>query len=736
MMTRARAAWVASLVLVGGFHPGALGTEVTAGPEALDPERLAAAVTIYRDEWGVPHIDGENDEAAVFGLAHAQAEDYFWQVEDTYIASLGRAAEASGGNARHGDLLNRAFQIVPEAKKDFATCDEKTRRVCEAYAAGLNHFLATHPEVTPRLLTRFEGWHVLACNRHIFLDFTLMTHFLPREYMGSADPSQPRPIAGSNAWAIGPKRTKAGSTILFCNPHQPGFGYGQMVEVHLKSGEGWDFTGATFFGSPLPGMGHNEHLGWSHTVNRPDSLDYWIVTFDKPDDPDAYRFGAGYRKADSWTDTFKIRRGSQVVEETARFRKTVHGPIIARLDETRYVALGIARIDEAFPTRQHLRMVRARDLDEFRAAMSGLDLFFFNTVYADRAGNIYFVYNGTIPRRAGDYNWRQKLDGSDPGTLWQGLHAFAELPQVTNPASGWLQSCNSTPYTVTDDGSPLAISYPEYLAEDGAEDKLRSKISRMILRDLKDATRADVERLAFDTRMYWPLNELPRYRVAFRDLEGRDPTLAARARPYLEHLLDWDCRNTNECTRSTLIEEWYRVLHGTIYPPDGKMLVKYSGDPDQRFEALIEAAGNLEKRFGTWKVAWGDVHRLQRHANVADFVAIPFSDKKPSLPCAAVPGGLGAVFTQYYTPSISIPLVREAKRHYGVVGTSYLAVFEFGKDRIDGVSLTHFGTSSSPSSPHYFDQARLVSEQRLRPALFDWDEIRAKAKERYHPGKR
>jgi penicillin amidase len=712
----------------------ALGPVEPLSESAPSGRGLADRAVVHRDPWGVAHIDAESDEAAVFAFAYVQAEDYFWQVEDSYLAALGRYAEEYGVKGLGSDLLNRAFRIVPKAKEDYPKLDEKTRGVCDAFAAGLNHFLAARPDVQPRRIERFEGWHVLCLARHVFIDFSLMTKFLPRQYMGVGDPSVPRYVQGSNAWALGPSRTRNGSTILFCNPHQPAFGYGQMYEAHLRSGEGWDFTGATFFGSPLPGMGRNEHLGWSHTVNRPDTIDFWTVHFDRPDDPDLYRFDGGYRRADAWTETLLVKRGGKLVEETHRLRRTVHGPVVAKLGETEYLAMNIAKIDEAFPTRQHMKMVRARNLDEFKEAMSALDLFFFNTVYADREGNIYFVYNAAVPRRDPAFDWSGKLDGADPRTLWKGFHAFHELPQVVNPRSGWIQSCNSSPFTATDDGAPLRIDYPEYLAEDAGVDNLRSKVSRAILRELTGASAEDVQRLAFDTRMYWPWTELPKYRDQFRNLPQRDSALADRVRPYLEHLLDWDCVNREDCTQSTLCEEWYRQLYGTVFPPDGRMLEKYAANPDLRFEALVDAARILEGRFGSWKVPWGDVHRIQRHPNVADFLAIPFDDRKPSLPCVAAPGALGQVFTQYYTPSLNIPLVRQATKHYGIIGTTYLAVFEFSPSGVQGVSLTNFGASSDPSSPHYFDQAELMAQKRFRPALFDWKEIRAQARRTYRPG--
>ena len=699
----------------------------------LNGQELAQQVTIYRDPWGIAHVDGADDPATIFGFIYAQAEDYFWQIEDSVIRSLGRYSEVHGPRSRGEDLLNRAFRIVPEAQADYANLDEGSRKICQAIAAALNHYLQTHPESKPRLITNFEPWHVIAFNRHIFLNFMLLTKSLPVEYMGKSDPSQPKPIAGSNAWAIGPSRTKSGSAILFCNPHQPQFGFGQMYEGHVRSGEGWEMSGATFLGGPIPAIGHNGHLGWTHTVNRPDNVDFWTVTFDDPDRPNHYRFGSGYREAETWTDSIKILQGGKLVEETETFRSTIHGPVVSKQSDTKFIAMNMAQLNETFVIRQQLKMAKSKDLDQFKDAMRMLDLNFFNTVYADRQGSIYFVYNGIIPRRDPQFDYTQKLDGSDSRNLWQGIHDFDDLPQIENPLSGWIQSCNSSPHTSTDSGGTAANDYPVYFANDGFEDNHRSKVSRHLLRQMDDQTLSSVVDRAFDTLMYWPLIHVPRYIKNLNQLAKRNPELASQVRPYLDHLHDWDFRNSHQCTQSTLVEEWYRLMYISIYPPETRMLDSMAGNIESQYQALVTAAKNLEQRHGAWKIPWGDVHRLQRHANVADLAAVPFSDRQPSLPCAGVPGGLGAVFTQYYTPSIFIPVLRETRKHYAVLGTTYIAVIEFSKDGVQGFSLTNFGSSSDPNSPHYFDQAKLHSEGRLRPALFDWNEIRQQAKLKYQP---
>jgi acyl-homoserine lactone acylase PvdQ len=157
-------------------------------------------------------------------------------------------------------------------------------------------------------------------------------------------------------------------------------------------------------------------------------------------------------------------------------------------------------------------------------------------------------------------------------------------------------------------------------------------------------------------------------------------------------------------------------------------------NPQGQFQALVTAAEKLKKIYGDWKVAWGDIHRLQRHADVAELARVPFSDTLPSLPTAGVPGTLGAAFTQYYTPPV--PGVRTRQKQYGVVGNSFMGVFEFGKDFVRARTLLQYGESSNPSSSHFFDQAQLLSQGKFKESPFDWKDVLAQATRTYHPGEK
>src|SRR5262249_10343212 len=222
-------------------------------PEAR-AEKLARSITIYRDSYGVPHVYGPTDASCVFGYAYAQAEDNFWQIEDSYIHALGRAAEVSGAGALASDLLNRALEITRLSQAEYGRASGRTREIADAFAAGLNYFLERNPKVNPRLITHFEPWYLFAFNRYalyqlfIFGKSGLKTDEIP----GAVREQETAAQTGSNMWAISPAKSATGHAMLLINPHQPFFGPGQWYEGHLHSEEGWDMSGASFFGSPFP----------------------------------------------------------------------------------------------------------------------------------------------------------------------------------------------------------------------------------------------------------------------------------------------------------------------------------------------------------------------------------------------------------------------------------------------------------------------------------------------------
>jgi len=738
MATALRRRFVWGLPIVCGFVLCLGGTALADDATSkIDSRELATSATIYRDNYGMPHIDGPTDKSVLFAFGYCQAEDFFWQIEDSYVMGLGRYCELYGRQFLAKDMRNRAFEVPQRSKADFDKLDPEPRAAAAAFVEGINYYLTTHPEVKPRLLERIEPWYLLAFARAAALELVSShTHVsfdkIPNSFEEEKLQSEIKAATGSNAWAISGSKTRSGKPMLLINPHQPYYGFGQFYEAHIRSGEGWNFTGASFFGTPLPVLGHNEYCGWGFTTNEPNVGSSWIETFDDPDEPLNYRYDKGYRKAVEWKDTIRVKRGSNMESNEYAFRKTHHGPIVKKLDDNRYVSAMIAKLYDAVLSRQSIKMLRAKNLTQFREAMGMLEMPLFNTIYADVDGNIWYLYNGIVPKRDPSFDWTKPVDGSDPRTEWQGIHSIDDLPQVLNPASGYIQNCNSTPYSTTDNAGPAIGDYPDYMVEDRYDDKRRAKVSRMLLREARDVTFDRWQELSFDTTIYWAVTELPRYRAELAKLRQTNPELAAQVEPYLEHLLNWDCKGTIESTQATLCIAWYEELYGFGYPAETLKRPFVNNVPEQ-FKALVSAAQKLEGLFLDWKVPYGKVNRFQRHPDVSDFYKIPFSDSQPSLPSAGLPGPPGVVFTMYFTPSINIPPLKLSKNHYAVVGTSYMSIVDFG-DKVKSKSLLPYGSSGNPKSPHFFDQAPLMSKKQMKDNPIYWEDVQSIAKQIYHPG--
>lgn len=673
-----------------------------------NPQKLARSVTIYRDIYGVPHVFGRTDASTVFGFAYAQAEDNFWRVEENFIHALGRASELYGEKTLDEDRLNRALEIPRLAREEYARLDRHMRSLCDAYAAGFNYYLARHPEVRPHLLTTIEPWYTLAFIRYNYYQngFARDRSLRRITLQTAAIENDLREHTGSNGWVIGPSKSATGHAMLFINPHLPFFGSGQVYEGHVHSDEGWNFTGYTRFGFPLPYVGHNENGGWVSTDNAADLADVYMETFDDPARPLAYKYGKEYRLATERVEEIRVKTANGLETRKFTMRKTHHGPIVAARDG-KLLALRMAKLESDGWLREWYDMTRAKSLAELKRAMAPLNMLFGNVMYADRQGNTWYLYNGAVPKRDPRFDWTKPVDGSDPATEWQGYHTIDELPQLTNPKTGWMQNCNTTPFLLTSEGNPDPKQFPKYMVQEG--DNPRGAISREILANKSTFTFDEWRRLAFDTRVMSAGRRLPGLIAALKqhlDTHSEE----SRLREVYDELIRWNQRSTNESIAMTVFSLWHdRVSRD---------------EKENQLAALTEVINSLQRDFGTWKVAWGEITRLQR---IDESKAEEFQDSKSSLAVSGVNGNDGAVFTLYAAP------MRGQKRRYGVAGGSYVSVVEFAP-RVRALSIHTFGASGDPKSRHYMDQAVLYARGEFKPAWLTLEDIRANLEASYHPG--
>ncbi len=653
----------------------------------MNPHVNPRSVTIYRDTWGVPHIYAPTDAGAVYGLMYAQAEDNFPQLETDYIRALGRAAETEGRRGLSGDILYRAYEVESRAKAAYAAENAELRALCDAFADGVNRYLAAHPEVKPRLLTRWEPWFILAYEMRGPAGagitaaerrraFPLLSDAAPEDGSDAAsDPDE-----GSNMWAIAPSRSTNGHAMLLINPHVAFFGGGQRYEAHLHSGEGLDVSGFAMLGTPYIRSGHNANLGWSHTNNYASTADVYLEPL---------------TGGTEWTEEIRIKTDAGVETRRVTFRKTKHGPVLG-IRGDRALAVRAAGVAGGV-MEQRWAMARARNLREFQAAMARTALTGSNTIYADREGNIWYVHGNAIPRRSTKFDWKKPVDGADPETEWRGLHQLTELPQLLNPKSGWLQNCNSTPFLTTDEAeNPHAADFPSYMAPEA--DTPRSSRSRAILGGTRRFSFAEWSLASMDTKVGAAEQKIPELLAAYR----------AKPRPALAEMV-------------AELEHWDQVAR--VDSVAATLFLRSANSPDM-LAALEKTKAGLESAWGTWRVPWGEVNRLQRVQS--DGIEEPFSDSKPSVPVPGAPSFSGTVFT------FGTREVPGQKRAYGVTGDSYVAVVEFASSPL-ARSLLVNGESADSRSPHYTDQAGLYSAGKFKDAWFTLRDIRKHVERKYTP---
>lgn len=669
-------------------------------PRPLEPARLVPPagrydVRILRDTWGVPHVFGRTDADAAYGLAFAHAEDDFETVQGALLAARGRLATVLGKDAAPNDYMVQLLKVreVVDAgyERDLSAA---TRAVCEAYADGLNHYAALHPDRAWPGLYPARGRDVVAGFVHKLPLFFGLDRVLLN--LLSEEPDPP-PLAGSNAFAIAPSRSADGATRLVVNSHQPWTGPVAWYEAHVHSDEGWDAVGGVFPGAPVILHGHNRHLGWAHTVNDPDLIDVYRLTVD-PRDPTRYLYDGTWRPFEQRTASMPVKLwGPLGITARRDVWWSVYGPVVKGPRGT--FAIRFAGFGEVRQVEQWFRMDKARNADEWLDAMRMQALPMFNVAYADAEGHIAYVYNAAVPKRAPGYDWRKPVRGDTSATLWTETVPFDALPIVADPASGFVQTTNGSPFlTTTGSDNPDPAAFDETLGIETHQTN-RGRRALALLGADQSITSDELDAIKWDVE-YAPDSEAARAIDALLAAPPpRDPlTLEA-----LEVLKKWDRRADAANTAAALA---LLTLRG-----DGRGRIRLD-PPDVLFDRLRGAATLLQTHFGRLDPPWGEVNRLQRGTL--------------DLPLGGAPDVLRAIYTQ--------PAANGRRRGY--VGDSYVLIAEWDRDgRVRSRSIHQFGSATRDErSKHYADQAPLFAEQRLKPVWMDEADIRAHLEREYRPG--
>ncbi|WP_294392396.1 penicillin acylase family protein [uncultured Sphingomonas sp.] len=696
----------------------------------------AARVTIVRDDVGIAHIKGQSDADAVFGMIYAQAEDDFPRIERNYLVALGRLAEAEGEAALWQDLRQRLF-LDPEAlKADYAASPDWLKALTDAWAAGLNHYLATHADARPLVITRFEPWMALAFSEGSIggdIERGVDLDRLQTFYGGG----QARPVRamlaeagrmvepqGSNGIAIGPTRSANGHPLLWINPHTSFF---FRAEQQVTSDEGLDAYGAATWGQFFIYQGFNRHAGWMHTSSGVDTIDEFAVEVARRDGRLAYRHGSAWRPLRQRVVTLSVR---QVDGALAQRRFTVfathHGPII-RGENGRWVAVAMLNNPRAALEQSFLR-TKANTLRDYLAVAERKANSSNNTLFAADDGTIAYLHPQFVPVRDDRFDYTRPVDGSDPATDWKGLHALDQLPQAVNPATGWAMNTNNWPWTAAGSASPRAADFPRYMDQFG--ENPRGVHAAMLLSGDRRFSARSLTAAAFDSFLPFFDQQMPGLRRG-HDALAADDTLRARLAGPLALLTGWDRRWGLTSEATSLAVYWGEALWAQEGPkakaatvPLFTYLAERTTDAD-RLRAFASGVARLQREWGGWRVAWERINRFQRQNGA---VHGTFDDSRPSLPIAFTSGNFGSL------ASFSVTRQPGQRCFYGTSGNSFVAAVEFAPGGAKAWAVSAGGESGHPASPHFDDQVRRYATGALRPVPLTEAALRPFQRGLYHPG--
>jgi len=694
----------------------------------------AARVTITRDDWGVAHINGKTDADAVFGMIYAQAEDDFNRIETNYLVSLGRLAEAEGEGAIWQDLRQRLFVDPEVLKADYAKSPEWLRKLMQAWADGLNHYLATHPEVKPRVLTRFEPWMALSFSEGSIggdierVPLSQLEAFYGKQKLAMTDAERDllyKEPKGSNGFAIAPSHTKNGHALLLINPHTSFF---FRSEQQVTSGEGLNAYGAATWGQFFIYQGFNAKAGWMHTSSGVDNVDEFAEDVAiSPHGEVHYRYGGKFRPMAS-REILLAYRGADGRRAWRSFftYSSHHGPIVRETADGKWIAVSLMNKPVEALQQSFLR-TKAHDYASFLKVAALKANSSNNTLFADSKGEIAFLMPQFMPVRDDRFDYRKPVDGSDPATDWKGLHSLASLPQVVNPRNGWAFNSNNWPWTAAGADSPKAADYPRYF--DQAGENPRGAHALRVLNARANFTPETLRQAAYDSFLPAFDRLLPGLVTAWEKLPDSDARKARLAEP-VALLKRWDRRWAADSTATSLAVFWGEALWAPSAAPAKEVGLSVwdwmatRATDAQRIDALASAVDRLTQDFGSWKVAWGEINRFQRNDGA---IQQKFDDAKPSIPVPFTSAQWGSL------ASFGAKRWPGTKRYYGTLGNSFVATVEFGP-RVKAWAVTAGGESGHPDSRHFTDQAERYAAGALRPVYFYPEDLKGHVERVYRPG--
>ena len=653
--------------------------------QAKDPK-----TEILWDNYGVPHIYGKNSREMYYAFGWAQMTNHANLMLKLYGQARGRAAEYWGDKYFDSDKQILLFKLPELAKSGYLKQNDELKSYIDAFVKGINDYAAAHPEMIGEELKQ-----VLPVTVYDIISHTIRITCL--EFLAAADIGTVKQMtsSGSNAIAIAPSKSASKNSLLITNPHLPWTDYFMWFEAHLNS-PGFNAYGIALVGMPSISMAFNNDLGWALTVNPIDASDRYELYLKE----DGYLLDKKTVPFERKQVLIKVRQDDGTLkEQSVEFKYSLQGPVVGEKGNKAY-AVRIAGLNNYRIFEQYHKMAESKNLADFESAVKMLQNPMFNIIYADKAGNILYVFNGNVPiRKVGDVAfWKGTIDGTDSKYIWQETHPYEDLPKLLNPASGFLQNCNDPPWTCTDPPVLNPQNYPAYMAPVGTFMRPQRAVNMI----------KNNPSVSFDQLVACKLNTGMEAADRFLDdllkaVEKYPDTAAVRAAGVLRL---WDKKTEKDSKGAVLFAAWWDLLNSNMFEtpwnPKEPNTTPY-GIKDQKLavDLLVNAAAAVQKKYGSLTIAWGDVYRFRMYGK--------------DYPANGGPGEYGIFRTIYFADD-------NDNKKRAIAGETYVAVIEFGT-KVKAQVLLSYGNATQPGSKHLGDQLIMLSEKKLRPALLEKADI-------------
>ncbi|MBV1908225.1 MAG: penicillin acylase family protein [Kangiellaceae bacterium] len=670
---------------------------------------------IIWDQWGVPHIYSESTEGLFYAQGWAMAKQHGNLVLKLYGEARGKAAEYRGEKLAAQDRLFRTVGVPFIGQRNYNNSDEFTHQSYQAFVNGFNDYvskhktqfkaenLAVYPAMPADITAHFYRilYVVFAGRREISAKWPAQRASLVASNEQVDSPSEHGAQLGSNTWAIGPNKSASGNAMLLMNPHLPWSDFFLFWESHFNSSS-LNFSGITLVGIPGMEIGFNQYLGWSHTVNSIDLVDRYDLTLAEG----GYLYDGKMKPFDTRTETMKIKQvDGSFITETLNIKSSVHGPII-KSNKKSALAVRFAGNDRSGSSSQYWKMMNSKNLNQFKKALGEHQMPYFNTMYADKQGDIFYISNGFYPKRkSGDYNfWQGLIPGDSSEFFWDKLYSVGDLPQITNPKLGAIQNSNDSPWTSTIPMTIRAKDYPSTMAWGESMDFRNQQSTRMLMND---------DKITFDELFKY--QQSTKLEMADHVLDDLIP-LAKKSNSQVLNkaakiLSNWDQTTDAQSIGSVLFVEWVNLSGRNIFSDKWSATKPWSTPTvltdESKALANLEAASNsVIKKYGKLNIPWGEVYRV-----------------KMGQYDAPANGHLGS------TGSFRVLAFRKDKqdKYTAFHGDTYVTAVEFG-DKVKARGLLSYGNSSEDNSPHKGDQIPLFAKKQWRDIPFTRKQVEEQKK--------